>query len=420
MESLQGKKLLVLGGSAYMIDPVLKAKNMGVYTIVTDLHGIEKSPAKLVADEYWDISLMAYDQLVPLIKEKKIDGILTGFTDAFLLAYQHLCELTGLPCYATKEMFETTIDKAMFKQLCRDNGVPVIPEYDMDFFDPNAITDKNKVIIKPVDNSGSNGVILCERTEDYRRCLDYALSFSAKKQVVIEKYMEMDSVSISYTIQDGEISMSTMNDRIVHKAEGGGAVTNGGVYPSKHIDSYMKKMDLKVRRMYENFGVQNGVMAIQFFTDGDDYYCMEMGYRLTGGQHYRYTIIENGTSSLEYLIHFALTGKMADYRIIERDNPYFKNLCFQWNILGKEGEIATMEGFEKITALPEVISYSLDKKDGDLIGKDGTTSQKIAGLYTIVKDRTQMMEILEYIYSKFKVMDKDGNSLILDTVSENF
>ena len=68
MESLKGKKLLVLGGSSYMIDPVLKAKSMGLYTIVTDLHGIEKAPAKLVADEYWDISLMAYDQLVPLIR----------------------------------------------------------------------------------------------------------------------------------------------------------------------------------------------------------------------------------------------------------------------------------------------------------------------------------------------------------------
>ena len=90
MKSLQGKKLLVLGGSAYMIDPVLKAKSMGIYTIVTDLHGIEKAPAKRVADEYWDISLMAYDQLVPKIKEEKIDGILTGFTDTFLLVYQHL------------------------------------------------------------------------------------------------------------------------------------------------------------------------------------------------------------------------------------------------------------------------------------------------------------------------------------------
>ena len=403
-----------------MIDPVLQAKQMGIYTIVTDLHGIEKAPAKRIADEYWDISLMAYDQLVPKIKERGVDGILTGFTDAFLLAYQHLCELTCLPCYATKEMFETTMDKSKFKQLCRDNGVPVIPEYDLASFDPSTITEKNKVIIKPVDNSGSNGVIVCNKQDEFTRCLEYALSFSAKKQVVIEKYMEMDSVSISYTIQDGIISMSTMNDRVVHKAENAGAVTNGGVYPSKYIDSYMEKMDMKVRGMYEKLGVQNGVIAIQFFTDGDEYYCMEMGYRLTGGQHYIYTSIENGTSSLESLICYALTGRMADYRIAERDNPRFKDLCFQWNILGREGKIVSVEGFEKVSALPEVVKSTLDKRAGDVIGKDGTTSQKIAGIYTIVRDKDEMMKILDFIYSTLKVLDEDGNNLVLDTVAENF
>ena len=116
METLKGKKLLFLGGSAIMADPVIQAKKMGIYTIVTDLHDMEKAPAKRVADEYWDISLMDDEKLVPLIKERKIDGILTGFTDAFLLPYQHLCELTELPCYGTKETFEITKDKAKFKQ----------------------------------------------------------------------------------------------------------------------------------------------------------------------------------------------------------------------------------------------------------------------------------------------------------------
>ena len=51
MESLIGKKLLILGGSAYMVDSVLAAKKMGIYTIVTDWHELEKSPAKQIADE---------------------------------------------------------------------------------------------------------------------------------------------------------------------------------------------------------------------------------------------------------------------------------------------------------------------------------------------------------------------------------
>ena len=51
MESLKGKKLLILGGSAYMTECVLKAKELGVYTIVTDWHELNRSPAKRIADE---------------------------------------------------------------------------------------------------------------------------------------------------------------------------------------------------------------------------------------------------------------------------------------------------------------------------------------------------------------------------------
>lgn len=352
--NLEGKKLLILGGSATSVDIVEAAKAMGVYTIVTDWYDTKRSPAKLVADEYWNEEIFKPELIASLIKEHHVDGVITGFTDSYLLQYQRICELAGLPCYATKDVFETTMDKAKFKQLCRDNGVPVIPEYQKETFDPNIINEKNKVIIKPVDNSGSRGVILCEKPEDYQRCLEYALSFSEKKQVVIEKYMEMDSISLSYTIQDGIVSLSTTDDRHVHKAANGGSVTNFGIYPSKYTTAYIDKIDGLMKSMYQKAGVKNGVIAVQFFTDGEEFYVMEMGHRLTGGQHYTYTMMENGISALDCLIHFALTGKMADYKIAEKDNANFNHTYCHLFILGKQAKIARFEGLEYIQNMPEL------------------------------------------------------------------
>lgn len=414
MEVLKGKRLLVLGGSALMVDSVLTAKSMGIYTIVTDWHDLEKSPAKRVADEYWNVSLMDYDLLTKKIKEEKIDGILTGFTDAFLLAYQHLCELTGLPCYATKKAFEITKDKALFKQFCRENGVPVIPEYELSNFNPNSITDKNKIIIKPVDNSGSQGVILCKSSDDYQRCLDYALSFSQKKEVIIEKYMDMDSWAASYTIQDGNISLSTLNDRLEHKSSETAAITTAGIYPSKYLDLYLEKMDEKMKKMYKVMGVKNGVLSVQGFVDGLNFYVMEMGYRLTGGQHYIFSKYENGVSALEQLIYYAITGKMADFPIADKDNPRFKDLCLNLCILGKNGKIVRTEGKEFIEQLPELINASFLKDVGEQIGMDGTTSQKIANLHLVLKDKTDMDRILSEIQANFHVYDENGRDLVLE------
>ena len=408
------KKILVLGGNSYMVDPVLRAKELGIYTIATDWHELEKSPAKRVADEYWNISLMDYDLLVAKIKEENINGILTGFTDAFLLAYQHLCELTGLPCYATKEVLEITMDKAKFKQLCRDNGVPVIPEYSRDTFSPDTISDTNKVIIKPVDSSGSKGVILCSNPEDYPACIEYALSFSTKKQVVIEKFMEMDSLSVSYTFQDGEVSLSTTDDRYVHQSESGSSVTRLSIYPSKYTDAYLEIMDERVKNMYKRLGVRNGVVAVQFFTNGTEYYAMEMGHRLTGGQHYTYTLMENNTSALDNLIHFALTGRMADYRIAERDNVKFKSVYCHLFLLGKEGRIARFEGIEYLENMPELVQMSLGKRVGDLIGLDGTAAQKVVSLHLKLNSSEDLARIKRNIQQNVHFYDEEGNDLMME------
>lgn len=411
---LTGKKLLILGGNAPSIDIVEAAKAMGVYTIVTDWYDTKRSPAKLVADEYWNEEIFKPELIAQLIKAHHVDGVITGFTDSYLLQYHRICELSGLPCYATKEVFETTMDKSKFKQLCRNNGVPVIPEYDLATFDPNTINEKNKIIIKPVDNSGSRGVILCEKPEDFEHCLEFALSFSEKKQVVIEKYMEMDSISASYTIQDGIVSLSTLNDRYVHKAEGAAAVTCAGIYPSKYYDSYIEKVDGKMKAMYRKAGLKNGVVAVQFFTNGEEYYVMEMGHRLSGGQHYTYTKQENGISALDSLIHFAITGKMADFSIAEKDNAKFKHTYCHLFILGKQAKIARFEGLEYLKSLPELIHFSQMKMVGDTIGTDGTSAQKVVGLHLKLKDRNDLTRIMKDIQRKFHFYDEEGNDLMIE------
>ena len=63
-QSVAGKKLLIMGGRpAATPDIVRAAKRMGVYTIVTDNVPPERSPAKLMADEYWDISTAEVERL---------------------------------------------------------------------------------------------------------------------------------------------------------------------------------------------------------------------------------------------------------------------------------------------------------------------------------------------------------------------
>ena len=71
IEDLKGKKLLVLAGGVNLITLVQRAKELGIYTIVTDYYDVENSPAKLVADEYWNISWDDIDALEAKCREEK-------------------------------------------------------------------------------------------------------------------------------------------------------------------------------------------------------------------------------------------------------------------------------------------------------------------------------------------------------------
>lgn len=412
--TLKGKKLLILGGSSYMIDPVRKAKEMGVYTVVTDLHGIDRCPAKLIADEYWDISLMDYDTLVPKIKNEMIDGILTGFTDAFLLAYQHLCELSGLPCYATKEQFELSIDKDEFKKLCRNNGVGVVPEYDISCFDRTVISKNNPVIIKPVDNSGSNGIFICDDPNDFDRLKKDSLSYSRSGKVLVEKYMQCDDVSFEYKIQDGEITLSSICDRFIHNTPGVGSVTSGLIYPSKYLARYRAEQALKVVEMFRSIGLKNGVLFLQAFVDDNGFYFYEMGYRLSGGRHYVFTENQNDDSSLIQLINFALTGEMDSRRISEIASPDFKDICCQLSVLCRSAKIERIIGKDLVQAIPEVIDSLFSFREGDTIGKEGTSSQIFAKLHIVAHSFQDLKRVLSSIKDCLHVFDENNQDIIID------
>ena len=413
-EIIRGKKLLILGGNSLSCDIVKAARKLGVYTIVTDWNNPQLSPAKLIADEYWNISLMDYDKLDDNISKAGVNGIITGFSDSYLLPYQYLCERNNFPCYATKQQLEWTLDKSEFKKRCEKYGVPVVPEYSLEDFDPLQLGNSKKVIIKPVDNSGSRGISLCEKPDDFHEMLTRSLSFSGKKQVVIERYMECDDVSFEYTIQDGEATLSAICDRYIYKTKDGGSVTSKLIYPSKYLSTYLADTDRKVREMFHKEGLKNGVLFMQAFAENGHFYFYEMGYRLSGGRHFLFTDKENGRSAVKELIRFSLTGSMSPIRLSDIINPQFSDICCQVSVLCKSEEIFSISGQEELKTIPEIIDMSYYYQVGDKIGKQGTTAQIFSRIHIVAKSTERLAVIINTIKHVLRVENRCGHNIILD------
>lgn len=412
MKNLEAKKLLILGGGVLSIDIVLAAKRMGVYSIVLDWYDLDKSPAKQYADEYSMLSVADVDNVVKFIKEHGVSGVITGYTDSYLPFYIAICEKAGLPCYLTKENVMLTLDKREFKETCKRYGIGTIPEYDLkkvvDY--KSFFADKYPLLFKPVDNSGSRGIVACFNERDFEGAYMNSLSFSQKGDVLVEKFMNCDDISLAYTIRNGEIHLSVICDRFIKQTSNGGSVTAGLIYPSKYTSRFIEERNDKLKSMLTGRGFKNGVVFLQAFVDDQDFYFYEMGYRLSGGRHYLFTKEQNGVSAVEMLINFAITGDMG--REIEREDPCFHQFCCQLSVLCDSDKIVKISGVDEIEELPCVINVSLYYGVGDKVGTEGTSAQIFAKIHFTAENYNEIKETLQKIRAVLRVENSQGKNIV--------
>ena len=108
---LNGKKLLILGCTVSEFQIIDAAREMGVYTIVTDNHvDWTQAPAKYRADEAWDISWSD----IPALKERAIasgvDGVMAGYSERRIEYAIKLSRELNKPFYADGKCYCRGID----------------------------------------------------------------------------------------------------------------------------------------------------------------------------------------------------------------------------------------------------------------------------------------------------------------------
>jgi biotin carboxylase len=244
--------------------------------------------------------------------------------------------------------------------------------------------------------------------------LKYAQSFSAKKQVIIEQYMDCDDVSFEYKIQNGEVILSAICDREIYKTTEFGSITSRLIYPSKYINVYLQEVNQKVINMFHCMHLSDGVLFMQAFVKNNQFYFYEMGYRLSGGRHYIFTENQNTTNACKELIHFALTGKMAEQQLSQIAEPNFKDLCIQLSIICQSQTIHHVEGWDYIMNIRQIIDATKYFAVGDTIGQQGTTASIFARLHIVCENEQEYSNVLQEIKSNLKVYNALHENIIID------
>ncbi len=416
--NLRGKRLLIMGGMRISCEIVRKAKEMGIVAIVADYYPKEQSPAKLIADEDIQVSVTDVDAVVEVIKRENIDGVFVGFNDMLLPYYADICTKAGLPCYGTKNQFETLIAKDKYKALCRKFGVPTIQEYDV-----NDTDIRYPILVKPVDSSGSRGITICHNLQELEKAVEIGKEASKTGKVLIERYMDGREVTVFWTFQDGNYYLSALGNRHVKHNQGQDVIPLpvGYTFPSVFLPKYRAEVEDNCKRMFSHLGIKDGMLFMQCKVEDGTCYVYDMGFRLTGSLEYKILERVCGYNPLEMMIQFALTGKMGEESIANKATPEFATPAFNVSCLSAPGTINDITGINEVKAMDEVEDVVIAHVPGETITENmkGLLAQITVRVLGSVKSKEDLLPIMQRIDNSIHILGEQGEELLLSGIEYN-
>ncbi|MGN1014129.1 MAG: ATP-grasp domain-containing protein [Butyricicoccus sp.] len=406
------EKLLCMGVDTTTRFALSYAKEIGVYTIVTDYNPIDSSPEKAMADEQWEIDVADLDALEARCRKEQVTGIYAGNHEFCLDMTKELCARLGLPFYASDEGWACARDKKRFKQHCIACGLDVPKTYPLTKpFQPEILAEiRYPVIVKPTDACAQKGLSLCRNEEELRAGYDLALGFSDSGTILVEEWVEGEEISMDYLFIDGKPLLIGLNQAIFMEINHRRNFTLF-CQPGKQYDDYKEQTTEKVEKLFQRMNWKNGVAFLQAICSNGTYYFIEMGGRLDGVGSWVNEKAITGKSRVEHMVDCAL-GRERNITW----NPHFseyKKCSTIYLLWARSGKIDRIIGEEEICSMPGVqITLKRFAEGGEIEQTDNML--QIAYYIAVVADNwEQLMQMIQTINGTLHIYNEQGEELLL-------
>lgn len=411
-EELKGKRLLIVGSAENVISMVNIAHELGVYVVVVDgRENWEQAPAKRVADEGWDIDYQKTDEIVERCIICGITGVLTGYSEFWVLAACRIAKGLGVPFYATEEQIKLTRNKRIFKDTCQKYGVKIPKDYCFTYPVSEEMKDNIEfpVIVKPADYGGRKGITICEERNQFDFAIEYAFSKSESGTIIIEEYLQGTEFTAIYTIVDGKISLSCLNEKyITNDQDRKTGLCDFVLTPAFFLDEFITQADQPLKDFLRGIEAINGVAFFQGMYTSRGIYVFEMGYRVNGNNDFNVIEDKNGINFMKMLINHTLTGSMGFG--IEKDNPEFNGYTASLPINVHAG-CAKKVDYSALCHHPNFYDIDCRIKPGKVIVEDGSTHQKVMLLKMKANSIDELHQLYDFAIANIIIEDENGKDM---------
>ncbi len=396
------KKILMLGGAMQQIPAIKKAKELGFYTITCDY--LPENPGHKFADEYHNVSTTDKEAVLALAQALQIDGIVAYASDPAAPTAAYVSEKMGLPGNPY-ESVEILTHKDLFRDFLKENG----------FFTPQAGGYKSleeaqadidrfnfPVMVKPVDSSGSKGVVKIFSKDELKDAVEEAFSYSRMKRIVIEEFVQKKGYQVSgdgFSV-DGKLVFTSYGNELYSGKGTREYVALGEFWPSLLTPEMKDKVDGELQKLITALGMKTCAYNIEVIIDEhDNVLILELGPRNGGSYIPQLIQYATGVDLVEYTILGAV-GEDCSALKMEPTVGCFSNYMIYSTVSGKYREIWFEESFKEKNLLEVHCTY----KPGDEVTAYQNTTHSLGTILFRADSIEEMMEITADMHSYYRVV----------------
>ncbi|MDL2239388.1 ATP-grasp domain-containing protein [Bacteroidales bacterium OttesenSCG-928-K22] len=279
------KKILILGAMQMHLPLIKRAKERGLYVHTCD-YVIENEGHKYADEPHYD-STTDFEAVLKIATKAQIDAVFTFNSDPAALTAAYVTKVLNLPG-GGYEAVKVMSEKDLFRQFLLNNGfnVPKFSNYtDWKSLEKDISKFKFPILLKPVDSSGSKGVVIINNPEHLRESFENALQFSRCKRIIIEEFIE--SVGAQFHgdgfVYNNKFVFVYLGDHHFNAAINN-LVPYSTTFPSQHSQEDIERVKKEVERFISLVGFKQGGINIEARISAADgnVYLIEVGPRNGG------------------------------------------------------------------------------------------------------------------------------------------
>ena len=395
------KKILLLGGSRYLLPVIKSAHELGLYVITCDY--LPDNIAHKYSDEYVNVSIIDKEAVLEAAKKLEIDGIMSFATDPGVVTAAYVAEKLSLPSVGSYAAVSILQNKGKFRKFLTENGfnVPLAKSYKNIGL---ALEDKNlfklPIIIKPTDSAGSKGVKKVESFDQMKSAIEYALSYSHNDEFIVEEFIEkkaFSSDSDSFSV-NGELKFISFSSQRFDVNAVNPYTPSAYSWPSSISKENQNVLFNELQRLIKLLGLGTSIYNIEVRESMEGIpYIMEVSPRGGGNRLAEMLRYATGVDLIKGAVKAAV-GENVDH-IEQKDfNGHWAEAILHSD---KSGIFAGLEISAEING--NVVEKDLWLEEGTFVGGFEGANEAIGTLVLKFEDSSQLARVMNNLDDYIKI-----------------